>query len=121
MKFCWCTLMVKDLQRSIAFYREAVGLPLERRFQAGPGVEICFLGDGETKVELICDAKCQSPAVADNVSLGFESGSTEATIARLKSLGVDVFEGPFQPNPTIRFFFVKDPDGVRVQFVEHLV
>ncbi|HBE76529.1 MAG TPA: glyoxalase, partial [Firmicutes bacterium] len=29
-------------------------------------------------------------------------------------------DGPFQPNPHIKFFFVKDPDGFSVQFVENM-
>ena len=57
MKFCWATIMVKDMEESLKFYQEIVGLKVDRRFEAGPGVEIVFLGNGETKVELICDEK----------------------------------------------------------------
>ncbi len=46
MKFCWCTITVKDMEESLKFYQEVVGLKLNRRFEAGPGVEIAFLGDG---------------------------------------------------------------------------
>ena len=42
------------LEESLKFYQEVVGLELDKRFQAGPGVEIAFLGKGETKIELIC-------------------------------------------------------------------
>ena len=54
MVFCWSTLMVKDLERSLGFYRDLLGLPVTRRFAAGPEREIVFLGDGETKIELVC-------------------------------------------------------------------
>ena len=53
MKFCWVTINVKDMEASLRFYQEIVGLTIDRRFQAGPGVEITFLGNDETKVELI--------------------------------------------------------------------
>ncbi|MEG3070260.1 MAG: VOC family protein [Candidatus Syntrophopropionicum ammoniitolerans] len=44
MKFCWCTISVNNLEQSIRFYQQIVGLSLNRRFVAGPGVEIAFLG-----------------------------------------------------------------------------
>ena len=50
MKFCWSTLRVKNMDESLKFYEEVVGLILDKRFNAGPGMEIAFLGDGETKV-----------------------------------------------------------------------
>ena len=53
MSFCWATITVNDLEESLSFYQDIVGLTVDRRFQAGPGMEIVFLGDGETKVELI--------------------------------------------------------------------
>ncbi len=36
----------------------------------------------------------------------------------LKAHGIPVLAGPFQPNPSIRFFYVHDPNGLRVQFVQ---
>jgi lactoylglutathione lyase len=33
--------------------------------------------------------------------------------------GLEIAGGPYQPNPHIRFFYVKDPNGVSVQFVEN--
>ena len=55
MKFCWITLMVKNMDNSVKFYNEIVGLKLNRRFSVKPGFEISFMGDGETEIELICD------------------------------------------------------------------
>jgi lactoylglutathione lyase len=51
MKFCWTTITVNNLEESLKFYQEIAGLSLERRFGAGPGSEIAFLGNGETKIE----------------------------------------------------------------------
>ena len=119
MKFCWCTISVKDLEKSLKFYQDIVGLPLNGRFAPAPGMEICFLGEGETKVELIRGPGCV-PGGAQGVSLGFEVESVDEMIAVIKEKGLSVDSGPFQPGPRIKFFFVKDPDGVSVQFVEHL-
>ena len=40
MKFCWCTIMVKNMEESLKFYTEILGLDVDKRFQAGPGLEI---------------------------------------------------------------------------------
>ena len=44
MKFCWSTLHVRNMEESLKFYKEIVGLEIDSRFAAGPGVEIVFLG-----------------------------------------------------------------------------
>jgi len=119
MKFCWCTLSVKNLDKSINFYQDIVGLPLGRRFPAGPGVEICFMGEGETKLELVCEQKYSIPTGV-GVSLGFEVKSVEDMLDFLKEREIEPSSGPFQPNPHIKFFFIEDPDGYSVQFVENL-
>jgi lactoylglutathione lyase len=54
MKFCWSTLRVKNLNESIKFYTDIVGLEVANRFKSGP-VETAFLGRGETKIGLLSD------------------------------------------------------------------
>ena len=72
MKFCWSTLKVKNMDESLKFYEEIIGLTVNKRFKAGPGMEIVFLGDGETKVELICDENDKDVNIGKDISLGFE-------------------------------------------------
>ena len=33
MKFCWCTIMVKDMEESLKFYKEIVGLDVTEDFR----------------------------------------------------------------------------------------
>ncbi len=118
MKFCWSTLYVRDMEESLRFYTEIAGLPISRRFQAGPGMEIVFLGDGETKVELICDAAHEAAPVGGDISWGFTVESLDDMLTLVKEKGIPVHSGPFSPNPHTRFFFVLDPNGLKIQFVE---
>ncbi len=118
MSFCWVTINVMDMERSLAFYREVVGLALNRRMKPMPGTDIAFLGSGDTEVELIRNEKATSCSYGKDVSLGFKVDSLEKTIEFLKEKGVPVQSGPFQPSPTVRFLYVLDPDGMRIQFVE---
>lgn len=120
MKFCWTTIRVKNMEESLKFYQEVVGLTLDRRFSAGPGAEIAFLGDGETKVELMSNGASGEVDIGQDISLGFEVNSLDEMIAFAKSKGIAIHSGPFQPNPHVKFFFVKDPNGLKIQFAENM-
>src|SRR5659263_377620 len=120
MKFCWSTLMVKNLEESLKFYQEIVGLEVNRRFKAGPGVEIAFLGDGETKIELIGNGSGEEVNVGKDISWGFEVDSLDKTLSLIKEKGFEIQSGPFQPNPHIKFFYMLDPNGFKIQFVENI-
>lgn len=117
MNICWCTVTVSDLDESLKFYQDIVGLRLERRFSAGTGAEIAFLGGGETKLELMCNGA--KPAIGEDISLGFEVDSLAEKMAFIAEKGIKIHSGPFEPNPHVRFFFVQDPDGLKVQFLEN--
>ena len=118
-RFCWCTVSVNDMDESLKFYQEIVGLMLNRRYKAGPGVEVAFLGNGETLVELISNTK-EPAQIGQNISLGFIVKSVDDMIKFLKEKGVEIDGEVMQPNPHIKFFFVKDPNGLRIQFVEDI-
>jgi lactoylglutathione lyase len=118
MSFCWTTINVNQMEESLTFYQDVVGLELSQRFPAGPGVEIAFLGEGETKLELIDDEKKKSVQVGEDLSLGFDVASLDEKIDFVKSKGISIHSGPFQPNAQIKYFFVLDPNGVKIQFVD---
>lgn len=80
MKFCWATLHVNNLEESIKFYKEIVGLEISSRFPASPNMEIAFLGDGETKVELIWNKDAEKANMGSDISLGFTVISAEDKI-----------------------------------------
>lgn len=115
MQFLWCSLYVRDIDASIRFYEQIVGLPVVRRF-GEPGAQLAFLGEGETKLELIQGKN--EPGKGGGISIGFKVENLEEKIAFIQAHGLCVHSGPFAPSPRTRFFFIADPDGVLVQFVE---
>ena len=120
MKFSWVTINVKDMDASLKFYTEIVGLSVDRILKPNPKMQIAFLGSGETKVELISDPKPEALDFGKDISIGFEVASLDAMMETMKVKGIKIESGPFQPNPKgVRFAFVRDPDGMRVQFVEN--
>ncbi|WP_101697041.1 VOC family protein [Clostridium minihomine] len=120
MGFCHTTLTVKDMDASLRFYTEVVGLPVDRRYLSGVDTDIAFLGEGETKVELICYQNQPEAVVGNGVALGFTVPSVPDKLDSLKGSNVPIISDIIQPNPHIRFFYVTDPDGFRVQFLETL-
>ena len=120
MKFCWSTLRVKNLEESLKFYVDIVGFNISKRYSAGLGKEIAFLGEGETKIELICNEALKEISYGEHISLGFEVNSIDEMMNLIKEKGISLHSGPFQPNPHTRFFYVLDPNGLKIQFVENI-
>ena len=119
MKFCWVTINVRNMSESITFYEEIVGLAVMNQFTAGPDSEISFLGAGETQVELIHHTGGQEVMFGKDISIGFEVPSLDEMMTLLKEKGIEIKAGPIQPNPFMKFIFIEDPNGVRIQLVEH--
>ncbi|MBN1524545.1 MAG: VOC family protein [Spirochaetales bacterium] len=120
MKFCWTTINVSDMEKSLAFYRDIIGLTINRRMSPNSDMELAFLGDGDTQLELICNKKNTDISHGKDISLGFVVDSTEKFTAFLQSKEIALHSGPFQPNPNIRFVYALDPDGLKIQFVENI-
>ena len=50
MKFCWVTVHVRDMEESLKFYQDIVGLKINRRMKPAAGTEIVFLGAAEPRL-----------------------------------------------------------------------
>ena len=120
MKFCWTTLHVSDFEKSLAFYRDLIGLPVADCSSHG-GVSIAMLGpeDGP-KIELLREEGVSPEGQGAGISLGFETEDLSNATKRLADHGYPLKRGPLSPNPHIRFSFFSDPDGYEVQLVENL-
>ena len=121
MKFLWTAIYVKNLDESIAFYSKLVGLQVMKRFPAGPGMEIAFMGNGEnneTLVELLADRNKSAVNNSEFISIGFAVDSLDAMLETIKNQNIPVHSGPVETPSGSRFFCVKDPNGVIVQFFQ---
>jgi catechol 2,3-dioxygenase-like lactoylglutathione lyase family enzyme len=104
-------LYARDLERSAAFYGEALGLPLVldqggcRIFQVSPGA---FLG--------ICACSETRPCSPEGVIVTLVSDDVDGWYERLKAKGV-AFETPPSANPKFKIYhcFLRDPDGYQVE------
>tara|TARA_Y100001933_G_C18846603_1_gene499921 strand:- start:97 stop:474 length:378 start_codon:yes stop_codon:yes gene_type:complete len=118
MKNLWTTIHVKDMDASVKFYTEILDLTVDKRYSPAQGMEIAFLGSGETKFELIRTPESEHVSFTNHVSTGFSVESVDAYIEYLEGKGIEIVEGPFAPNPYVKFFYILDPNGYRIQLVE---
>jgi len=102
-KFLWATINVRDMEESLRFYQEVVGLTIDRRYQARPGVEITFLGKGETKIELIKNDEIKDINIGENISLGFEVDSVDDMMEFVRLRASQFTVAPPSQIPTLSF------------------
>lgn len=120
MKYLWTTIYVKNMEESIAFYSGLLGLQLMQRFPAGPGKEIAFMGNGinnETLIELFADSNNETVNFTQFISIGFAVDSVDAVMDTVKSKSIPIHNGPYE-TPGFKFFTIKDPNGLNVQFFQ---
>ena len=108
---------VADLDKSLAFYREALGLTETRRINAKDGsFIIAFLGDGTTphKLELIwLRDHPQAYNLGENeFHLAMVTPDYDAALAKHKEMGCVCFE-----NPDMGIYFINDPDNYWIEII----
>ena len=113
MPFVLTTMNVSDLDRSLTFYRDLLGLPVAGQIgEAGDAFRIAFLGDAQgTRLELIQGHGAPQPS--ETISVGIVPRDLQAALEACR----DTAQGPISPNPYTTFWFVRDPDGYRVQLL----
>ncbi len=117
MKLNWVTIRVRDLEKSVKFYTEALGMEIAAQF-GSPDHQIVMLGEkDQPKVELIFEPGKTYGNLGEGVSIGLEIDGLDELVGSLKAKGYPV-AGPIAPNPSVRFFFVPDPNGYSIQLVE---
>lgn len=108
---------VKDLEKSMKFYEEALGLKEVRRNEASDGsFIIVYMGDNQSDflLELTWLRDWDRPYnLGDNeIHLAFRTSDFDAAYAKHKEMGCICFE-----NPKMGIYFINDPDGYWLEIV----
>ena len=125
-------LSVSDLDRSLAFYREVIGLKLLRIIEPEAGADlgkvvglpgcrarIAHLQAGDVMLELFEYQEPRGKGIppdrtqADNgyIHVGFSSNDARADYRRFQDLGVRCFSEPVEFRPGVWIFYFYGPDG----------
>ncbi|MCX7714453.1 MAG: VOC family protein [Clostridia bacterium] len=116
-KFAHSNLNVFDLQKSLAFYKEALNLTEESRIVHENGdFIIVYLSDGESpyKLELTWLRDWERPYnLGDNeIHIAFSVNNFDEAYKRHKNMGCICFE-----NPQMGIYFISDPDGYWLEII----
>ena len=108
---------VLDLEKSLAFYKEALGLMPVREKDASDGsFKLVYLGDGKSDftLELTYLTDRQEPYDLGECEfhLAFATDELDALYEKHKAMGVICFE-----NPGMGIYFISDPDGYWIEIV----
>ncbi len=114
MKFALTTLYVKDMEKSLLFYHELLGMPVLRRLSMGPGREIAFLGTlGDVNLELIASDAAVSYA---GFSIGFDVDDLAAAKKKLAANGY-ALKREIKPAPAVTLAFFDGPNGEEIELM----
>jgi catechol 2,3-dioxygenase-like lactoylglutathione lyase family enzyme len=103
-----------DLERSRAFYRDALGLAIYREFGSGPERgTVFFLGGGFLELS---GGSAGPPG--DGIRLWLQVRDLAATRRELGERGVRVVDEPERMPWGLEEMWIADPDGVRICVVE---
>jgi lactoylglutathione lyase len=115
MKVKYGTIIVKDMDESIQFYTDVMGLEVDSQYNPQPGVTITLLkGKGDAMIELIKNPTDETGLY----SLGIDVEDLNTTVKKLKSKGAKITMEPV-PITVGTLAFLEDPNGVRIALVQH--
>ena len=111
---------VDDLERTVKFYREVLGLEEVRRHKSPRGSELVFLKAPESSEEIeLCSFPSSGPVRVqpDLTHLAFEVDSLEAFGRHLEKLGLKYSDGPHQ-SQSGAIAFIDAPEGYEIELIE---
>lgn len=116
MRLCHVTIQTETFEDEIKFFEKYADLTIQRDMR-DMGRNLVFLVDaqGGAEIEII-----EKPGAHDsgneNLSIGFVAEDLDTLRSELAKDGFEPSD-IVSPMPSVRFFFVRDPAGVNIQFM----
>ena len=115
-------MRVNDVERSIQFYQNILGLTVARRMVSPRGAQLVFLSvpNSDEEIEL-----CQMPdsvsvqVQPDLMHLAFEVDDIEKFAAAAAKKGVKLSDGPTKTGSGSVIAFVDAPEGYEIELIQH--
>lgn len=117
IKFNHFNFNVLDLEKSLRFYKDALGLtPVREKTASDGSFKLVYLGDGITEFTLeltyLTDRKEPYNLGECEFHLAFRTDEYDAWHEKHKEMGIICFE-----NPGMGIYFISDPDGYWIEIV----
>ena len=112
---------LNDLEKSVRFYRDVLGLEEVQRHKSPRGSELVFLKApaGDALIEL-CHFPSSGPVQVqpDLTHLAFEVESLEAFAQHLAKFGLKYSDGPHLREDGSGFAFIDAPEGYEIELMQ---
>jgi len=123
MRILHTSITVKDMDESIRFYRDIMGLELERRREIPENkAEIAFLRDRESdaQLELTYWKEKTGWTTGDELDhIAFAVPDMDEAMKRFTEHKVEIAKEPYTlKGSTTRIAFIKDPNGIWLEIIE---
>jgi lactoylglutathione lyase len=113
---------VQDLEKTIAFYRDVLGLQEVRRSESGRGSKLVFLKAPESDEEIeICEYAASGPVQVGNdlTHLAFEVTDLETFAKEAAAKGYPLSDGPHHTSSGSIIAFIDAPEGYEIELIQH--
>jgi lactoylglutathione lyase len=111
---------VSDLEKTISFYKDVLGLEEVRRQTSGRGSQLVFLKAPDSDVEIeICKFDGSGPVVVgpDLTHLAFEVDDLDEFAKKAAAKGYPLSDGPHSTGSS-RIAFIDAPEGYEIELIE---
>jgi len=112
---------VTDLERTVSFYKDVLGLKEIRRHTSGRGSQLVFLKAPESEEEIeLCKFDQSGPVVVgpDLTHLAFEVDDIEKFAAEAKAKGYPLSDGPHPNGRGGAIAFIDAPEGYEIELIQ---
>ena len=121
-KYLHTRFRVSDMDKSISFYQDVLGMEVIEQKNSPRGSKLVFLQfpDMDCELELCSFPDSGSVHVPEDlVHLAFEVDDLEVCIEKLNAAGVPITEGPLETSNGTKFIFTEDPDKYEIELMYH--
>ncbi len=112
---------VNDLEKTVKFYRDVLGLQETSRHKSPRGSELVFIkAPGSAEEIELCYFPSSGPVQVqpDLTHLAFEVDDLEAFARELEKKGVKLSDGPTKSSSGSVFAFVDAPEGYEIELIQ---
>jgi lactoylglutathione lyase len=112
---------VNDLEKTVAFYRDVLGLQEIRRHTSGRGSQLVFLkAPGSSEEIELCKYDASGPVVVgpDLTHLAFEVDNLDQFARDAAAKGYPLSDGPHRTERGGKIAFIDAPEGYEVELIE---
>ena len=112
---------VTDLEKTVAFYKDVLGLQEVRRRTSGRGSQLVFLKAAASEEEIeLCKFDQSGPVVVgpDLTHLAFEVDDMEKFAREAAAKGYPLSDGPHRTERGEAIAFIDAPEGYEIELIQ---